>query len=338
MSKISKLYSFIKTYSLVIVVILLILFPLFYAYLKGLRSKEVCDIFYFGDALQQMINGTSLGFVYALIAIGYTMVYGIIELINFAHGEIYMIGAYLSFFFIANFKLSAILSVILAVAATALLGVIIELIAYRPLRSAPRLNLLISAIGVSIILSYGSQIVFGPNPQSFPIHFENSPYEFLGVKINFIQVLIMLVSCALMALLALFVKYTKIGMAMRACALDRTCAALMGINVNFIISLTFAIGSALAAVGGILVGIRYNEIQPTMGYLAGIKAFSAAVLGGIGSIPGAMLGGVLIGLMENLFSAYISSGYKDAFAFIVLILVLLIKPSGLLKSEGRVKV
>jgi len=330
--------SFIKKYSLVIAVILLIMFPIVFAYLKDLWSNEVCDNFYFGDALQQMINGTSLGFVYALIAIGYTMVYGIIELINFAHGEIYMIGAYLTLVLIVNFKVPAALSIILAVMATALLGVLIELIAYRPLRSAPRLNLLISAIGVSIILSYGSQIVFGPNPQSFPIQLENSPYEILGMKIGLIQLIIMVTSCVLMMLLALFVKYTKVGMAMRACALDRTCSALMGINVNFIISLTFAIGSALAAVGGILVGIRYNEIQPTMGYLAGIKAFSAAVLGGIGSIPGAMLGGVLIGLIENLFSAYVSSGYKDAFAFVVLIMVLLIKPSGLLNREGRVKV
>lgn len=330
--------AFVKRYSLVIAVVLLVMFPLAFAYLKGIWSKEVCDVFYFSDALQQMINGVSLGFVYALIAIGYTMVYGIIELINFAHGEIYMIGAYLTFVLIVNFKLPAVAGVITAVAATALIGVIIELVAYRPLRSAPRLNLLISAIGVSIILSYGSQIVFGPNPQSFPIRLENSPLAFFGVKVSFIQLVIMATSCVLMALLAFFVKYTRVGMAMRACALDRTCAALMGVNVNYIISLTFAIGSALAAVGGILVGVRYNEIQPTMGYLAGIKAFSAAVLGGIGSIPGAMLGGVLIGLIENLFSAYVSSGYKDAFAFIVLIMVLLIKPSGLLNREGSVKV
>ncbi|MEW5692903.1 MAG: branched-chain amino acid ABC transporter permease [Candidatus Hydrogenedentota bacterium] len=284
---------------------------------------------------QQIINGLTLGSVYALIALGYTMVYGILELINFAHGEIMMMGAFITFFFISSWHLPLLPASLLSILFTAILGIVIEKVAYKPLRKSSRLAPLISAIGVSIALQNVAMLIWGTRMHAFslPDFLKDRYISFEDVKITYIQVFILLVSMILMLVLHIFVKYTKLGCAIRCTAQDKIVASLMGINIDRIISTTFAIGSSLAAVAGILIGMYYGVIYPTMGYVAGIKAFTAAVLGGIGNIPGAMLGGVLLGVLESLGSAYISSGYKDAIAFAILIIILLIKPSGIMGGK-----
>jgi branched-chain amino acid transport system permease protein len=290
--------------------------------------------------LQQLINGLQLGFVYALIALGYTMVYGIVRLINFAHGDVFMVGAYLGFFALASWHLPWPLAVVVAMAGCAALGVLIERVAYRPLRSAPRISALITAMGVSLFLEYfGSlRFVFGPDYRAFPRPFAVRSFDLGGVAVSNIQIIVFGVSTVLMVALWWLVNRTKTGLAMRAVSYDHATARLMGINVDAVISITFGIGSALAGAGGVLYGIAYPQINPFMGVMPGLKAFVAAVLGGIGVIPGAMFGALIMGVVETLTSAYVSSTLRDAVAFGLLIVVLLVRPSGILGRPARDKV
>ena len=291
------------------------------------------------QVLQQLINGISLGSIYALIALGYTMVYGIIKLINFAHGDIYMVGAYVGFFATTTLHLPFFPALLLAMVSAALAGMIIEKLAYRPLRNHPKIAVLITAIGVSLLLEYGGILLLTPQPRTFPEIFPTQSYNLWGgLIINNQQVVILSVAVILMVVLTYVVQKTKVGKAMRAVSYDTDAAKLMGINVDRIISYTFAIGSSLAAAAGVLVGVYYNSIDPLMGIMPGLKAFVAAVLGGIGVIPGAMLGGLLMGVTEALVSGFISSTFRDAAAFAILIIILLFKPSGLLGKNVREKV
>lgn len=288
--------------------------------------------------IQQLINGVSLGSIYALIALGYTMVYGIIKLINFAHGDIYMVGAYVAFFATTFFKLSFFPALIVSMVVAAALGMTIERLAYRPLRKAPKIAILITAIGVSLLLEYGGMLLVTPQPRTFPALFDTKIFTFGNIVVNSQQVVILAISVVLMIILTYVVQRTKIGKAMRAVSFDTDAAKLMGIDVDRIISITFAIGSALAAAAGMLVGVYYNSIDPLMGIMPGLKAFVAAVLGGIGVIPGAMLGGIIMGVIEAMVSGFISSTFRDAAAFAILIIILLVKPSGLLGKNVREKV
>ncbi|AJE04643.1 branched-chain amino acid ABC transporter permease [Geobacter pickeringii] len=289
--------------------------------------------------LQQLINGIALGSTYALIALGYTMVYGIIALINFAHGEIFMAGAFVGLFMVTILKLNIFVAMAGAMVFCMVMGVVIEQIAYRPLRKSSRLSALISAIGVSIFLSTLALMVFGADAKGYPDNaFPVRQIKLFGAEISTLQLLIIGVSAALMLGLEFIVQKTKTGKAMRATSEDYNTAALMGINVNRIISFTFALGSALAAAGGVLVGLLFNAVSFNMGLMAGLKAFSAAVLGGIGSIPGAMLGGLLLGVAEVFGVAAGFSSYRDAIAFAILVLVLLVKPTGLLGQKIQKKV
>lgn len=287
---------------------------------------------------QQLINGVSLGSIYALIALGYTMVYGTIKLINFAHGDVYMVGAYIGFFATTVLGMSFLPALLLAMVGAGILGMFIERAAYRPLRNAPKIAVLITAIGVSLFLEYGSMLLVTPQPRTFPAVLSSTPIHIGGLIINSQQVLILGVSLFLMVVLTYVVNYTKLGKAMRAVSFDTDTARLMGIDVDKVISYTFAVGSALAAAAGVLVGVYYNSIDPLMGIMPGLKAFVAAVLGGIGVIPGAMLGGILMGVIEALVSGFISSTFRDAAAFGILIIILLFKPAGLLGKNIREKV
>ncbi len=288
--------------------------------------------------IQQLINGVSLGSIYALIALGYTMVYGIIKLINFAHGDIYMVGAYVAFFATTFLKLSFFPALIVSMVVAATLGMTIERLAYRPLRKAPKIAILITAIGVSLLLEYGGMLLVTPQPRTFPALFDTKIFTFGNIVVNSQQVVILAISVVLMIILTYVVQRTKIGKAMRAVSFDTDAAKLMGIDVDRVISVTFAIGSALAAAAGMLVGVYYNSIDPLMGIMPGLKAFVAAVLGGIGVIPGAMLGGIIMGVIEAMVSGFISSTFRDAAAFAILIIILLVKPSGLLGKNVREKV
>jgi len=290
--------------------------------------------------LQQLINGLQLGFVYALIALGYTMVYGIVRLINFAHGDVFMVGAYLGFFALASGRLSFPIAIVVAMLGCGVLGVLIERVAYKPLRNAPRISALITAMGVSLFLEYFTSLkfVFGPDFRAFPRPFEVRSFDLGGVTISNIQIIVFGVAIVLMVALTLFVAKTKTGLAMRAVSFDKDTARLMGIDVDGIISVTFGIGAALAGAGGVLYGIAYPQLNPFMGIMPGLKAFVAAVLGGIGIIPGAMLGAVIMGVVEKLTEVYISSTLRDAVAFGILIIVLLVRPTGLLGKPDREKV
>ena len=279
-----------------------------------------------------------LGSVYALLALGYTMVYGIIKLINFAHGDIYMLGAYFGYFFIKVLHLNFFIALILAMAVSAIIGVVIEYIAYRPLRHSPRIAVLISALGISFLLENGMTYLYGSDQRSFPQAIKTVQYHFYGIQVSNIQLIIAVTSIVLMLLLTYIVKNTKMGRAMGAVSADPDAASLMGININHTISFTFAIGSALAAVGGVLIGLYYNSIDPLMGMTPGLKAFVAAVLGGIGIIPGAAVGGWLIGILETMVQATAFSDYKDAIVYAMLIVILLIKPTGILGKNKREKV
>ncbi|MBA1433828.1 branched-chain amino acid ABC transporter permease [Bombilactobacillus bombi] len=287
---------------------------------------------------QQLINGLSLGSIYALLALGYTMVYGIIKLINFAHGDIYMLGAFWGYYSINlwhfNF-LEALLSSMIVGAAS---GVIIEYFAYRPLRQAPRITALITAIGVSFFLENGMSYLFGSTARDFPQVIKQVNYNFGGVLISNIQILILATAAILMVALQFIIKKTKMGTAMRAVSVDADAAELVGISLNKTISFTFAIGSALAGAAGVLIGLYYNSIDPLMGMTPGIKAFVAAVVGGIGSVPGATIGGFLIGLLETLVQSVGLSAYKDAAVYLVLIVILLILPAGILGKNIKEKV
>lgn len=288
--------------------------------------------------IEQLINGLRTGSIYALIAIGYTMVYGIAKMINFAHGDIIMVGAYALYFSISVLGLPVPVALVITVIVCAVLGVVIEKVAYKPLRSAPPLAVLITAIGMSFFLQSASLLIFGSTPIPFQSVIPNVNISVGTVVISSITVVTLIVTAIAMILLTLFVNKTKMGSAMRAVSEDKGAAELMGINVNSTISLTFAIGSALAAVAGVLYICQYQSMKPTLGALPGIKAFVAAVLGGIGSIPGAMLGGILLGLIESVSKAYISTELADAIVFGVLIVVLLFRPSGLLGKKKIVKV
>lgn len=293
---------------------------------------------FFNVLIQQIINGVSLGSIYALIALGYTMVYGIIKLINFAHGDIYMVGAYVSFFAVTMANMSIVPALLVSMIVTALLGMLVERLAYAPLRHAPRISVLITAIGMSFLLEYGSMYFVSPTPRTFPEVVGNLAYNIGGFVINGQQLLIFAITTILMIILTYVVQKTRVGQAMRAVSFDTETAQLMGINADRIINLTFGIGSALAAAGGVLVGVYYNSIDPLMGIMPGLKAFVAAVFGGIGSIPGAMAGGILLGVIEALVSGFISSTFRDAAAFAILILVLLFRPSGIFGKAVREKV
>lgn len=288
--------------------------------------------------LQQIINGLSLGSIYALIALGYTMVYGIIKLINFAHGDIYMIGAFIGLYCGKNFGLSLLPTLIISMIGAALCGVIIEKVAYKPLRNSPRITLLITAIGISLLLENGMKLAVGSSPKAFPKLLSTEVIKLGSLSLETSKILMLVVSIMLVVFLQFIVFKTKIGKAMRAASYDIEAASLMGINVNNIISITFAIGSALAGAAGVLVSLAFKVVEPYMGMIPGLKAFIAAVLGGIGSIPGALIGGLLIGLTETLTKAYISTILSDAIVFTILIIILLVKPSGLLGIKINEKV
>ncbi|HZK37463.1 MAG TPA: branched-chain amino acid ABC transporter permease [Clostridia bacterium] len=286
---------------------------------------------------EQIINGLTLGSTYSLIALGYTMVYGILELINFAHSEIYMIGAFIGLIMVSVYKLPFIVALLLSMAGACLLGIIIERIAYKPLRKANRIASLISAIGVSIFLQNAVLMLAGPQARAFPANFNVTNLELGNLRISSLQLIILLVSIVLMIGLHLLIQKTRLGQAMRATAQDKETAQLMGIKIDQVVSFTFAIGSALGGAAGVLVGIYFDSADPMMGFFPGLKGFVAAVLGGIGSIPGAMVGGLILGLIEMLGAVYISR-YKDAIAFAVLIFILLLKPTGLLSRKIHEKV
>ncbi len=299
--------------------------------------------------LQQLVNGIVLGCVYALIAVGYTLVYGVIELINFAHGDIYMLGAFFMYTFL-NFGVPFLPSFVLAVICCIIVGILLDIIAYRPVRYADRLAALITAIGMSIFFENIALLIWGADikrysrdwiPHFFKKLFINLPNEHFQnvfLTVSYLQITIIVLSIILMIILHLIIHKTKMGTAMRAIAQDKRAAALMGIDVNRVISFTFALGSGLAAVAGIFIGMYYNSIYPMMGYIAGIKAFAAAVLGGIGSVPGAMLGGVVLGMAETLGAGYISSAYRHGIAYAAMIFVILFNPAGLMGKRKVDKV
>ncbi|AEA00664.1 MULTISPECIES: branched-chain amino acid ABC transporter permease [Aerococcus] len=290
------------------------------------------------NVIQQLINGVALGSIYALMALGYTMVYGIIGLINFAHGDIYMVGAFVGFTLITNVGMGVFPALILAMLFTAVLGVIIERVAYKPLRGATRIAALITAIGVSMLLQNVMIFLRGPEVRAFPADLPDWSLQLGSFTINSQQILILAVTIILMIALQVIVQKTKLGQAMRAVSVDPDAAQLMGINANTIISFTFLIGSALAGAAGVLVGIYYNSISPLMGVNIGTKTFVAAVVGGIGSIPGAVLGGLIIGIVETFVSMIGLSTWKDAAVYIILIIILLVKPTGLLGKPQVEKV
>ena len=294
--------------------------------------------------LQQLVNGLSLGSIYALIALGYTMVYGVLRLINFAHGDVYMLGAYAGYFLSRKLRgeepslVSAVIVMIGAMAACAIAGIVIERFAYRPVRRASRLTLLITAIGVSLFIENGAQLVFGPDPKFFPSLAPRADFRLGHVRITSEQLTVIVVSFLLMIALRFFILKTRTGKAMRAVSFSLDAAKLMGISTDAIIAATFALGSALAAAAGVLIGMQIPKIDPLMGIVYGLKAFVAAVLGGIGNIPGAVLGGLLIGTSEVMVVGYLSSTYRDAIAFGILILVLLLRPQGILGRVQKEKV
>ena len=285
--------------------------------------------------LEQLLNGLRTGSIYALIALGYTMVYGIAKMSNFAHGDIIMVGAYSLYVCVSLLKLPPVVAVLVTIVVCAVLGITIEKVAYKPLRQAPPLAVLITAIGVSYLLQNVALLIFKATPIPFGTIIKVPTLKIGSLHISGLTIVTLAVTTVSMILLTLFIGKTKTGRAMRAVSEDKGAAELMGINVNKTISVTFAIGSALAAVAGILFISQYETLQPTLGALPGIKAFVAAVLGGIGSIPGAMLGGLILGIIESMSKAYISTQLSDAIVFSVLVIVLLVKPSGLM---GKMKI
>jgi len=287
---------------------------------------------------QLIWDGLFVGSFYALIALGYSMVYGIIKLLNFAHGDIYMLGAFVGFALLtsmggipASLSLGALLLVLLAsMLLTGAAGVIIERLAYRPLRGSPRLAVLITAVGVSFSLEYGVSAIAGPNPRAFPVRLEGGVFDVLGARVSLPQIILMLIAAGLMIALNTYIQKTSTGRAMRSIALDTTGSLLMGINVNAVITRTFFIGSALAGAAGVMAGAYYGKIDFLMGFIIGLKAFTAAVIGGIGNIKGAMLGGLVLGFVEAFGAEWFGGQWRDVFAFAVLILFLTLRPTGIL--------
>ena len=289
--------------------------------------------------LQQLINGISLGSIYALIALGYTMLYGIIKLINFAHGDVFMVGAFVGFYAIKGWGLGFFPALLFSMAFCAVFGVLIERIAYKRLRNATRIAALITAIGMSLLIEYGVIYARGAQPEAYPDNvLPSTSFNLFGAQISSQSLFILGVSVGLMIILQFIVHRTKIGKAMRAVSHDMDAARLMGINVDRTISYTFAIGSALAGAAGVIFGVYYTKIEPLMGIIPGLKAFVAAVLGGIGIIPGAMVGGLILGVVESVVSAMGFSLWRDAAAFIILILILIFRPSGIFGKNTREKV
>lgn len=288
--------------------------------------------------LSNFVNGLGLGSVYAIIALGYTMVYGIAKMLNFAHGDVIMVGAYVAFFALTRFAVPMPLGILAAVICCTVLGVVIERLAYKPLRQASSLSVLITAIGVSYFLQNSAQLLWSASPKMFPSIISTGAFTFGGLSISYLTLVTIATCLVVMVCLTLFINRTKTGSAMRACSEDKGASMLMGINVNMIISITFAIGSGLAAIASVLLASTYPSVYPTMGSMPGIKAFTAAVFGGIGSIPGAFIGGLLLGIIEIFAKAYISTQLSDAIVFGVLIVILLIKPTGLLGKKINVKV
>lgn len=290
--------------------------------------------------LQLVIDGLFVGSFYALVALGYSMVYGIIKLLNFAHGDVYMVGAFVGFVTFSGITglagagiLGILLVVLIAMVVTGLLGVAIERVAYRPLRGSPRLAVLITAVGMSFILEYGIRQIFGPNPQVYPARLEGSSIQILDGRITMPQIILMLVAAVLMFGLNAYIMRSRDGRAMRAIALDPTAAQLMGVNVNSVISRTFFIGSALAGAAGVMAGAYYGTIDFLMGFVIGLKAFTAAVIGGIGNLYGAMLGGLVLGLLESLGTHFLGGQWRDVFSFACLILFLSLRPTGILGAR-----
>ena len=298
------------------------------------------------DFIQHLINGVSLGSIYALIALGYTMVYGILKMINFAHADVYMVGAFAAYYIAKIFGLEAnpgfvsvLVLILTSMIACSLLGITIERLAYRPLRNSPRLNVLITAIGVSLFLQYSGQQIFGADPKVFPEVMKDQVVASSGaLEIRTFDLIVLGVSIAAMLLLQFILMKTKMGKAIRAVSLNANVAALMGINPNRIITTTFVIGSSLAGIGSVLVGMKYPKIEPLMGMMIGLKAFVAAVLGGIGNVAGAVIGAMIMGLSEEMVVGYISSTYRDALAFGILIVILIFKPTGILGKNSVEKV
>lgn len=288
--------------------------------------------------MEHLSNGLALGSIYALTAIGFTMVYGIIRLINFAHGDVYMIGSFLALTGLTLFNMSIIPAFIFGMVGASLLGIGIAKFAYSPVFKAPRINLFLSAVGVGMFLENFAMLIWGPETQSFPQIINNRVFNILGLRITSLQLIILGTTIVLVVILTYVVNYTRVGRAMRCVSQDMDASKLMGINTNRIVYFTFALGSSLGAAAGILVGMYYRAVYPMMGFVPGLKAFIAAVIGGIGSIPGAMLGGLIMGVSESLGAAYISSGYRDAIAFIILIVILLVKPDGLLGKGIKDKI
>lgn len=290
--------------------------------------------------LQQLINGLSLGSIYALIALGYTMVYGIIQLINFAHGDVLMVGAYAGFAGMVLLHLDPFTSLLAAMIICAILGMLIERLAYKPLRHSTRIAVLITAIGMSLLIEYVTMYFVGAEARAYPAQtgWLGASYHFGGVNLSMIQIIIVVVSVILMVVLQFIIKKTRIGKAMRAVSQDQDAAKLMGISVDNTISFTFALGSALAGAAGVLWGLYYTYITPLMGIMPGLKAFVAAVLGGIGLIPGALVGGYLVGLLETIVNSLGLSTFRDAAVFLVLIIVLIFKPAGILGKNVQEKV
>lgn len=287
---------------------------------------------------QHLLNGLIIGGIYAMVALGYSMVYGVLQIVNWAHADVLMFGTFIGMLLATVLKMPVIAMVLLAVLFTAGLGMAVERVAYRPIKSANRrMAVLVSALGMSTFLQNLAQLIFGSDTRQFKV-FETKTYEIGRMKITSMQILILSVTAIMLLILYIMVYRTKLGIAMRACSVSIDNAKLMGINTNMIISGTFGVGAFMAGVAGILIGTYYNAVYPTMGYLLGMKAFAAAILGGIGSIPGAVFGGFIIGIIESLGAGYISSAYRDAFAFLVMILILIIRPSGLLGAKHIDKV
>jgi branched-chain amino acid transport system permease protein len=295
---------------------------------------------------QQLTNGLAVGSIYALIALGYTMVYGVLRLINFAHGDLFTYGAYLGLTVLTSLVLQdkiglaggILVLVVLVMGLVAVIGVALERAAYRPLRESPRLSAVVSALGASIFLQNALMLVYGARYQVYPDILPQSSVSLLGLDVPVMRIVVVLASVAMMAVLYLFVQKTKTGTAIRAAAIDQGAARLMGIDVDRVVRLVFVIGPALGGAAGLLVGLYYGQINFTMGWIYGMKAFTAAILGGIGNIPGAMVGGLLLGVVEALGAAYLSFAWKDAFAFFVLIVILIVRPSGLLGERVAEKV
>ena len=296
--------------------------------------------------LQQLTNGLAVGSIYALIALGYTMVYGVLKLINFAHGDLFTYGAYLGMTLLTSLLLherlglaaGVIVLALMVMGVVAVIGAVLERAAYRPLRDSPRLSAVVSALGASIFLQNGLMLLYGARYQVYPDILPQTAVNVLGLQVPIVRIGVVLVSLVMMAALYLFVQKTRIGAAIRATAIDQGAARLMGIDVNRVIRLVFLIGPALGGFAGLLVGLYYGQVSFTMGWIYGMKAFTAAILGGIGNIPGAMVGGLLLGVLEALGAAYLSIAWKDAIAFLVLILILIVRPSGLLGERVAEKV